>query len=243
MKFKTLMRTLSAEGLGSGAAPSAEAPPAEGTAVEAAPSSLLSNATDQPNATEVASGATAATPPPAEGGLEGEGGQAEGAAPEAPLLFDPSALTLPEGFEIPEEQGAALAELLNDDKISPQERGQKLVDLYQTQLSQAAEQMAAQGREAWEAVNNQWRSQVQELPEFKGRVDEELGAIKQTLVSLGADQEFFDALNVTGFGNTPAGLKMFHILTKPFREGGPVGGGLQAPRTYAPGDRLYKTQE
>lgn len=245
MKLKSLSLTLlrNAEGVGTGSAPSTEATAGEGGATEAAPTSLLSSPPDPQGATGVAPGTNPSSPPPAEGGTQGEGGQAEGAAPEAPSPFDLSSLSLPEGFEIPEEQGTALAEILNSEDLSPQERGQKLVDLYQTQLTQVTEQIHNAGREAWEGLNNQWREQVQELPEFKGRVDEELGAIKQTLVSLGADKEFFDTLNLTGFGNTPAGLKMFHILTKPFREGGAVGGGSQAPRTYAPGERLFKTQE
>lgn len=190
---------------------------------------------------EVAPVADSAAPPPAATFLTEAGKPAEGeAAPdgEAPLAeekpvealeaFDVAALTLPEGFELPEEMGKSFTDLLSDDKLSPQERGQKLVDLHASTLKEAstkiAEQMTQANMDLWTKTNEEWRGQIKALPEFKDNPDAEAGKIMQALTSVGAGEDFFKALDLTGAGNHPAILQVLHRLTKPFMEGGAVQG-------------------
>lgn len=202
--------------------------PSEG-ATEAPPPSLLSN------------------PPKVEGdpagaGAEGaprEGGEAPGPDPLLPqeqkqevVAFDVAALTLPEGITFTEEEGSAFAEVLNGE-LSPQERGQKLVDLYlasQEAMNKAGQEAAVA---AWNSMNEQWRTELRALPEFASGFEAGLGEIKQALTSLGAKDEFFHALDLTGAGNNPHVVQMLHKLTRPYVEGQSVGGEAPAVRSQA----------
>lgn len=159
-----------------------------------------------------------------------EGEAAEGKAVEPPAPFDPATLTLPEGLEMTEELGKSLGELLNDPDMSAQERGQKLIDLHASTLKTVAESLTQANMELWKTTNDDWRNQIKELPEFKDNPDAEAGKIMQALTSVGAGEEFFKALDLTGAGNHPAILQVFHWLTKPYIEGGAVNG-MGGPKT------------
>lgn len=156
------------------------------------------------------------------------------AAP-APAAFDASALTLPEGFAADDERLTAFAEAVNGEG-TPQERGQRLFDLYSSEVARAN----AAAQEQWDNLQAQWREEVNALPEFKGRVESELGGIKQALISLGADDAFFSVMDTTGAGSNPLVLSMLHKLTAPYREGRPVNGGAQAPKADR-ASRMYPT--
>lgn len=196
------------------------------TASEGVPSSLLSNATDG-QGNPAGQGGEAA---PLEGA---EGAGADSGSSANANAFDPAQLVLPEGATLVEEDAAALSALLNDDKLTGQERGQKLVDLYTSQI----EKLTKAGQEAavasWNEMNEQWRNEVRALPEFASDLEGTLGATKQALVSLGAKPEFFAALDLTGAGNNPHILQMLHTLTKPYIEGKAVGGGQATANSQA----------
>ena len=140
-----------------------------------APSEIVPNAsqTDQ-NAPQAkpAQGADPATKP----------GDTPAAAVEPVAAFDIAELTLPEGVALDEATGKAFTDLLNDAELTPQERGQKLFDLYTSNTT--ALQTAVQEAQvaAWTDLNTTWRTEVDALPEFKGKVEVELAAIKQVLV-------------------------------------------------------------
>lgn len=195
-------------------------------------------------------GVTAPGTPPSGGGAPaqqtllnggGEGGEAapttEGAAPPSPAgeataeaSFSLEGLSLPEGLEIPEELGTAFTEALNSPDLSPQERGQRLLDLYANSAEQMREAGEAAATEAWMNLNEEWRTATRALPEFASNFEGELGAIKQALVAAGAGDEFFSVLDLTGVGNNPHVLSVLHKLTQPLREGAAVGGGASTPR-------------
>lgn len=178
---------------------------------------------------------------PAEGEAKPEGETA--AEVEAPAAFDPAALTLPEGFTLDEENSKAFAELLSDDKLPPQERGQKLVELHTAALKQSVEAAIEQSKlaaaESYKKMNDDWRAQIKELPEFKANPDAEAGKVMQALISVGADEKFFQALDLTGAGNNPAILQVLHRLTKPYFEGGAVGNQGKAPSAKRLGDNIF----
>ena len=167
------------------------------------------------------------------------------AAPEPPAAFDITGLTLPEGFELDADAGKAFADILGNDKLTPQERGQALADLHaQTvqQVTQAVtEQLQAQGMEQFLKMNADWEKQTAALPEFKANPDAEVGKIFQVLTTLGAGEEFFKAVDMTGAGNHPAIMQVLHRLVQRFLEGGPVGGDGKPVAGKQLGANIYKS--
>lgn len=232
----TVLRSAEGEG-GAGGGGDVGAPPADGGAVETPPGDGASDTNADAGGeaeTSLLGGANA------EGGENAEGGAEGGEAPEA---FDPAALTIPEGMTLPEDLGTEFSAIINNGELSPQERGQQLFDLYAKGLNSAGEAARKESVEAWTSMNKQWREETKALPEFSKGVDAELGAIKQTLMTLGAGDDFFTALNLTGAGNNPHVLQMLHKLTAPFREGGGVGGGANASRTRSSADVMYPSMK
>lgn len=180
--------------------------------------------------------------PEGDAGAPGEGG--EGKAADSSQSAEPFAitqLTLPEGYTLPEEVGTAFADLINNGEMSPQERAQGLMDLYtknaETQAAAAAEQQTA----VWNDLNEKWRAESLALPEFKDNPDATAGNLKQALIAVGADNEFFKALDLTGAGNHPAVMKTLLALAKPHMEGGSVKAGGKAASTVKAADVMYPT--
>lgn len=198
---------------------------------------------------------TASTEGAGDVSLLSSGGQAPAApapstneppAAEAPTL-DAAALTLPEGFAFPDELRGEFAAVLGNAELAPQERAQALLDLYAKQAGSVTEaltaQMAKESADAYAAMQESWRAELRALPQFAGaKLEPELGAIKQALLSQGADEKFFEALNITGAGNHPAIVSMLHKLTLPLREGGAVSG-TSAGRAVNPALNLYPTMK
>lgn len=190
--------------------------------------------------TEQKAGDTPADPPKEGETKEGGETKAEG---EAPAAFDLTALTLPEGFTLDEEVGKSFAEILSDDKLTPQERGQKFMDLHASALQQVSESVTKQVQEAnlaaYTELNSKWREEIKALPEFKANPDAEAGKVMQALISVGADENFFKALDLTGAGNHPAIVQVLHRLASPHFEGGAVSGNGKPASTKRLGDNIY----
>lgn len=184
------------------------------------------------------------TPSPEPSALSGEDTQAGGQDTQAGggeaevEAFDVAKLTLPEGFELPEELGGEFTKLVNDE-MTPQERGQALLDLYVKQVESQAKAGVETGAKAWTDLNAQWRDEIKALPEFAGKLDEELGATKQALLAAGATPDFFKALDLTGAGNNPHVVQMFHKLTQHLREGKGVSGGAKPMSARSAASIMY----
>lgn len=181
----------------------AEAAPGVAGETGAAATSFLSGA-----------GATPAETP------EGETPPAEGEAPEA---FSLEALKLPEGFELDEETGKDFAELLGKN-LPPKELGQALVDLHAKTVETVTAAVKQAGNDLWSQMQETWQGQIKDLPEFKSNPDAEAGKVMQGLKAVGAGDDFFAALDLTGAGNHPAIAQVLHRLVQPFLEGTAVGG-------------------
>lgn len=166
------------------------------------------------------------------------GGQDTQPGDDEPAAFDPAAVTLPEGFSVPEKTMAEFSGILSDAALTPQERGQKLLDLYASNLQAQATAAGEANAQAWQKLNDEWRTAAMALPEFAGKAEAEIGAVKQGLLAAGATPDFFKALDLTGAGNNPHVLQVLHKLTLPYREGKPIGGGANRPVTAA--DRAAK---
>jgi hypothetical protein len=169
--------------------------------------------------------------------------EAEAAPPEAPAAFDAAAATLPEGVLLDAEISKSFSEILGNAELSPQERGQQLLDLHTKALGDlqksATDAMNAANLESWKKTNDAWRDEIKSLPEFKTDPDAEVGKIMQALVSVGADEKFFAAVDLTGAGNNPAIMQVLHRLAQPFVEGGAVSGNGKAVSAKRLGDNIY----
>jgi len=181
----------------------------------------------------------AAKPAAAEGVAKPEG--------EAPATFDLAAIKLPEGVTLDEEVGKAFSDLFNNAELSPQERGQQLLDLHVKSLgdlqTQANEAMQTAARETWTKMNDEWRGQIKDLPEFKANPDAEAGKVLQALKAVGADEKFFQAMDLTGAGNHPAVMQVLHRLSKPFIEGSAVGGNGKPVASRELGANIYTSTQ
>jgi len=151
---------------------------------------------------------------------EGETPPEKGETPEA---FSLEALTLPKGFTLDEATGKEFAELLGKN-LSPKELGQSLVDLHAKTVETVTAAVKQQSNDLWTQMQETWQGQIKELPEFKSNPDAEAGKVMQGLKAVGAGDEFFAALDLTGAGNHPAVAQVLHRLVQPFLEGAAVGG-------------------
>lgn len=144
---------------------------------------------------------------------------------EAPAVaaFDPAKLTLPSGLKADDPALASLGALVGDDKLSPQERAQKLIDLYAGEVKKAGEASTL----AWTNQNTEWVKQVKADADIGGaKFEATKTTIAKAIDSLGAAQAaaFREALDVTGAGNHPAVWKALAKFASAFVEAGHVSG-------------------
>lgn len=235
----SLLREAEGEGGGAGGGDGSGAPAGEAGASEAgaAPAPAAAPSAEAPTKTFLGEKAGAKAEGAAAGAEEGNAGAKDTGA------FDPAALTLPEGFEMTEELSTGLAGILNNAELSPQDRAQQLVNLHATTVKSVVESVTQQLQDSnmalWRQTNDEWRAKIKELPEFKSDPDAEAGKVLQALKAVGASDEFFQAMDLTGAGNNPAILQVLHRLAKPFMEGGSVASGDKASSGRQLGANIY----
>lgn len=162
----------------------------------------------------------------------------------APAAFDPAKLTLPEGMKSDDPFFKTYFEVMSDDKLAPQERGQKLIDLYHGALKQVGEA----NTEAWKTVNANWVKEVKADPEIGGaKFDQTKATIARAIDSIGPEKAaaFRQALDVTGIGNHPAFWRGMAAMAARLTEGGhvagsPAGGGKSdvRPADFFPNSKM-----
>lgn len=197
-----------------------EAETGEGSGVSPSAVSAAPAEVEAPAATE------APAPASAEGG---EGGE----------TFDLSAVKLPEGLTLTEEDQTALTELFSKPDLSRQDLSQSLLNLYAERMAAQAAAQQESNVATWNELNEKWQKELAELPEFKADQAAALGSIKQALLAQGADEAFFSAMDLTGAGNHPQILQMLYKLTRPFTEGGMVGGGNSPKAQRSAAELMY----
>lgn len=182
-----------------------------------------------------------ADPAPAEPAAA-EPAPAEPAPSTDPAKPAPLEFKLPEGFQADQAQLTQLSEILQTKDISPQEMGQKLVDLYVAEQAKAAKAQET----AWENMQQTWVQELEADPKLGGsnlaRTQEVLG--KALDVYGGKDaQAIRDAFALTGAGNNPAIVRFIHSMAAALNEGAPVNTGqpanAQSWRSKTPGQVLY----
>lgn len=137
--------------------------------------------------------------------------------------FDGKLIKMPEGFTPDDKLMGSFSELLNDSKLSSQDRGQKLIDLY----AGAVKQVGEANTKAWADLNQQWIAEVKADSEIGGaNFDSTRQVIAKAIDMLGPDRAgaFREALNVTGAGNHPGLIRGFAHLAKLLTEGSHING-------------------
>jgi hypothetical protein len=107
----------------------------------------------------------------------------------------------------------------------PKEGGQKLIDLYTKVAQKQAEMFAAAQQTQFQQTQEQWRKEIDSLPEFQGDARERnLGFLGRLMDEFGSPEAraYFDT---TGAGNNPAIVKMILGMGQALLEGEPVAQG------------------
>lgn len=156
---------------------------------------------------------------------DGDKSDKDGEGDDTPEPLTAESITFPEGIEADAETLTPFLEIMNDDKLTRVELAQKIVDLQIKTLTEGTEAANEAAQTLWNDTQTQWQDEMKALPNIGGdNLDKSLATIKTGLIKAGADDAFFNALNVTGAGNHPEIVKVLFNLTKTRTEGGPVSG-------------------
>lgn len=177
-------------------------------------------------ATDVQSGAHAAAPVTEQAPAAPEA-QAEAPAEAPGQPYEWQDFTVPEGVQLNEEITTSFKSILEDAKLSPQEKAQSLLDL-QGKLTQSLMESQEQ---AQAAQKQQWADQIKADPELGGaNFDKTVETAVKAIEQFGSP-ELRTLLNGTGIGNHPELVKFCHRIGKALSEDSLVMGGDKKPDT------------
>lgn len=136
-------------------------------------------------------------------------------------------IKVPDGIEIDEKVLTDFKALLSDDKLTPAERGQKLIEMHSQALQAAAKAATEAPVQMWYDTQKKWNEEV--------RADKEIGgeALKATQANIakvitevmGPDaKKTFEAMKLTGAANHPAICRLMARVSKLFVEGDGIAG-------------------
>lgn len=166
--------------------------------------------------------------------------EAEKAAKPVPFVYEP--FKAPEGVALAAEQVTAFTSILNDAALSPQDRAQRLVDLYAAEAANFAKTTRQAQIDAFGKLQQKWIDVFVADPELGGarqettlaetyRIIQEFGGTKDQ------QNELFKQLDYTGLGNN---IGLIRLLTNIYRRvGEPTPITPNPPRT-TPGNRADK---
>lgn len=176
----------------------------------------------------------------------------------AEIKFEP--YKLPQDAVVDPARISAFNEIVGAD-LSPQERGQKLMEMYVTERANIAKEMVQAQHQSFAETRAEWRKQVMGDPELGGSghhtamkaiaktrdmfVSREKPGTEGYTKDLTAFNEF---LKTTGAGDNPVFLRMMHNVARKFDEPAPIEAPYKPPADIgkAPGSRsklrdLYRT--
>lgn len=156
--------------------------------------------------------------------------------PAAPLTME--SIKLPEGFEVDPETSTKFLDILNDDKMTPAERAQALIDLQSGMMTKLSEQAV----EAFTTQQTEWIEEVKKDSEIGGeKLAPTLGQIAKLVVQYGSP-ELKQVFDTTGAGNNIHVIKFLSKIAGDLGEGGPVSG--SPPVTQASlAERMYPSMK
>jgi hypothetical protein len=161
---------------------------------------------------------------------------AKEAKTEAPAI-DAKALKLPEGFTADEAVLKSATDILLDDKLSPQDRMQKLVDFHAAELKKASEASS----KYWGDLQAEWQAKAKETYGPEPAKSPKIVAVSKLIDSLGEKPagELRDALEMSGMGNHPAIIAAFVNLAERLGEPKHVSGNPPSGRPATAAEAIY----
>lgn len=150
---------------------------------------------------------------------------------QPPATVDVKTLKLPEGFSLTDESAAPFVSALTDDKLSPQDRAQKLIDLHHAEVQKAV----GEPSRVWNETLGKWESDVAADKTF-GSGDKanplkpEAKAAIGKLIDAYGGNDLREALIMTGAGSHPAMVRAFYQMAQKLVEGGHVAGNGPSPQ-------------
>ena len=182
------------------------AAPAEGVVAEAAATgeSLLS-------------AAEAKKPEGNEGAVKDAAAVTEAAKEAAPEPVHLEPFTVPEGMALDEKALGEFSGLMSDPDLSPQERGQKLLDMYAGQVKSIADDYAQRQVDVWRAQNDTWKDDLRRDPDLGGnRINTTLGIAKSVIEEYGGSKEqqaeLLQHIDINGMGNFAGFVRLLHNI-------------------------------
>jgi hypothetical protein len=164
----------------------------------------------------------------------------EAAKPEAAAETPPAPLPTYEAYKVPEgtkiddnrlkEFNTILGEYENSpkDHAKTQELGQRMLDLYHSEMSRVAGQVESYQRDVWNRLNEKRINELKSDPDVGGtRLDQKLGNAKyvlETLMGLSPNQQakLLRKLDTGGVSNDVTFIRGMANLYERFREPNPV---------------------
>jgi hypothetical protein len=126
-------------------------------------------------------------------------------------------------------------ELVNDQKLTPAERTQKLIDL---QL-EAQQKASEAGSQAWADMQTNWQTEVKNDKELGGaNLQPTLDNIAKLVETYGSP-ELVEVMNLTGAGNNIHVIRFVNSIAKKLNEGGPISPGAPASVPQSAAERLF----
>lgn len=152
--------------------------------------------------------------------------------------FTPVAATdikLPDGVTVDEPTMTSFLEIVNDQKLTPAERSQKLVDLQVSALQKASEA----GSQAWADMQTQWQTEVKSDKDLGGaNLQTTLDGIAKLVEAYGSP-ELVNVMNITGAGNNIHVIRFVNKIAAKLNEGGPIAPGAPASVPQSAAERLF----
>jgi hypothetical protein len=161
----------------------------------------------------------------------------EPAKADALAAIDPAALKLPEGFKADEAALKFAADILSNDKLSPQERMQSLVDFHAAELKKASEASS----KYWGDLQTEWQAKAKEVYGPEPAKSPKIIAVAKLIDSLGEKpaSELREALEMSGMGNHPAVIAAFVNLADRLGEPKHLQGNPPAAQAQTPAQAFF----
>lgn len=157
-------------------------------------------------------------------------GQEEVAAQPQPGPATYEDFKMPEGFSVTPEQLSPFTTLLGEHRV-PQEAAQALIDMHAAYLKEAIDAVTQHQQDYFHRTQREWIGRFErEAGNQKDTIANDSKAFIARMLPRQEDQdEMWDILKITGYGNHPLAVKMFARAEKKFRE-------RAAPPKEVPGD-------
>ena len=146
-------------------------------------------------------------------------------------------IKLPEGVEVDQALASEFVELVNAEGI-PRPLVSKLVALQEKSMKAAVEARTS----TWNTMNDQWRKESQEHPEFGGAKFQTTMSQVAKVVNTYGTPELKAVFDLTGAGNNPHVIQFLAKIGATLNEPPPVSG-TPTPQASALENRLYPSMK